>query len=140
MQAVTLDEVKRIAFVLAQKELVGDEPIPPFAHRFAGRLENCLAQAFVTFAKRQLYPMLADKASITFYLMIKNHPFLNGNKRIAVTTLMLLMYKNNFWLKIDPHQFYEFAVWIAKSPAVLQKEVVGAIKTFIKAHLISRSP
>jgi prophage maintenance system killer protein len=139
MKLITIDEVKRIAFVLAQKQLVGDEPIPDFRHRFSGRLENCLAQSNATYAQRQLYPTLLDKASITFYLMIKNHPFLNGNKRIAVTSLMLLMYKNNFWLKIDPWQFYEFAVWVAKSPAVIQKEVVLSIRTFIKSHLVKRS-
>jgi len=34
-----------------------------------------------------LYPTLVSKASFLFYLMIKNHPFQNGNKRIAITTL-----------------------------------------------------
>jgi len=139
MQFITVDEVKRVAFVLAQKQLVGDEPIPSFESRYAGKLENCLAQSAVTYAKRSLYPTLIDKASIIFYLIIKNHPFLNGNKRIAVTSLMLLMYKNNHWLKVDPRNFYEFAVWIASSPAKLQKEVVEAIKSFIKIHLIKRT-
>ena len=56
---------------------------------------------FQTFSAKSLYPSLAGKASMLFYLMIKNHPFLNGNKRIAIITLLMFLLRNNKWLKVD---------------------------------------
>jgi death-on-curing protein len=50
---------------------------------------------------KRLYPTLVATAAILFYLMIKNHPFQNGNKRIAITTLLTFLYNNNKWLRAD---------------------------------------
>ena len=63
-----------------------------------------------------------------FYLMIKNHPFQNGNKRIAMTTLFVFLYLNRKWLKVDSKELYNFAVWVAQSPAKLKDETVKAIE------------
>ena len=73
--------------------------------------------------------------SKTFYLMIKNHPFQNGNKRIAMTTLFVFLYKNKKWLKVDGQELYNFAVWVAGSPAKLKNEVVAGVEKFIKSYL-----
>lgn len=48
--------------------------------------------------------------------MIKNHPFQNGNKRIAMTTLFYALYINDLWIKVTNQELYNFAVWIAESP------------------------
>lgn len=71
-----------------------------------------------------------------FYLMIKNHPFVNGNKRIAMTTLLTFLYANNKWLKVDTQVMYNFTVWVAQSPPEFKEEVVKAIEKFIKKHII----
>lgn len=113
-----------------------DEPIPDFGTRYPGKLESCLAQAFQTFGKRDLYPGLFDKAAILFYLMIKNHPFLNGNKRIAVTTTITFLLLNKKWLKVENEMLYEMAVWVAKSNPQVKEGVVLAIKEFLKRNLI----
>lgn len=70
-----------------------------------------------------------------FYLMIKNHPFENGNKRIAMTTLLTFLYANNKWLKADTQELYNFTKWIAESPAQFKDEVVKAIEKFLKSHI-----
>lgn len=69
--------------------------------------------------------------------MIKNHPFQNGNKRIAMTTLMALLFKNNKWLIVDNQEMYNFAVWVAQSPAQLKNEVVLGIEKFFKKYLVT---
>lgn len=66
--------------------------------------------------------------------MIKNHPFQNGNKRIAVTTLLYFLYKNNKWLKIDNQRLYNFFRWVAKSDSVLKTETVQAIEKILKEN------
>lgn len=135
MKAITIGEVEYIAYKLAKIQMEWDEPIPDFGTRFPGVLESCLASAFQTYAKKELYPTLTDKSAILFYLMVKNHPFLNGNKRIAVTTLFTFLYLNNKWLGVTNDQLYQFAVWVAESQAQLKEGVVLAIKEFIKKNL-----
>jgi len=67
--------------------------------------------------------------------LIKNHPFQNGNKRIAVTSLLVFLYLNKKWLKVDPVQLYNFAKWVAQSPPELRDEVLLAINKFINKNI-----
>ena len=136
MQTITVKIVEHLALKLAQEMLAFDEPIPDFTTRYPHRLESCLATPFQTFAKKSLYSSLVTKASILFYLMIKNHPFQNGNKRIAMTTLMVFLFLNKKWIKVDTQELYNFTVWIAQSPPKLKNEVVKAIEKFIKTYLV----
>ena len=72
-----------------------------------------------------------------FYLMIKNHPFENGNKIIAVTALFTFLYMNGKWLEVNKQVLYNFAVWVAESPADLKDLVVEGIKRLLKEKLTS---
>lgn len=137
MKTITLSEVEYISFRLAKEKLEFNEPIPDFSSRFPNILESCLAVPFQKFSKKDIYPGLVDKASILFYLMIKNHPFQNGNKRVAMTTLFVFLYKNIKWLRVDGRELYNFAVWVAGSPAKLKDEVVLGITKFIKSYMIT---
>jgi len=137
IKPITIKELENIAFVLAKELLAFNEPIPDFNTRFPNILESCLATPFQKFGKIDLYKGLVAKAAILFYLMIKNHPFQNGNKRIAMTTLFYFLYKNKKWLKADNQELYNFAIWVAQSPSVLKNEVVKAIEKFISKHLIN---
>lgn len=134
-KTLSLKEVEYTAFRLAQEWLAFNEPIPDFSTRFPNILESCLATPFQSFARKSLYPNLISKASILFYLFIKNHPFQNGNKRIAITTLLVFLYKNKKWIKADTQELFNFTVWIAESPARYKEEAVRAILKFLKDHI-----
>ena len=135
MRIITIADVEYLAFRLAREHLSFDEPIPDFSTRFPNVLESCVVTPFQRFSGKALYPTLVDKASILFYLMIKNHPFQNGNKRIAITTLLAFLFGNGKWLKADTQEFYNFTVWVAQSPAGVNDQVVAAIQKFIRDHL-----
>ncbi|MGB8951499.1 MAG: type II toxin-antitoxin system death-on-curing family toxin [Candidatus Aminicenantales bacterium] len=139
MRLITLREVEYIAFRLAQEMLAFNEPIPDFSTRFPHILESCLAAPFQSFSKKPLYPGLISKASMLFYLMIKNHPFQNGNKRIAITTLFVFLYLNGKWIEVDTQELYNFTVWIAQSPPQFKSETVQAIEKFLRTHTIKLS-
>lgn len=136
MERLTVKEVEHIAVKLAQALLVFNEPIPDFSTRPPHILESCLATPFQTFGGKFVYSSFVTRASMLFYLMIKNHPFVNGNKRIAMTTLLTFLYANNKWLKVDTQVMYNFTVWVAQSPPEFKEEVVKAIEKFIKKHII----
>lgn len=136
MRRITVKIVEHLALTLAQEMLAFDEPIPDFATRYPNRLESCLATPFQTFEKKSLYSSFVSKAGTLFYLMIKNHPFQNGNKRIAMTTLMVFLFLNKKWIRVDTQELYNFTVWIAQSPPKLKNEVVKAVEKFIKTYLV----
>jgi death on curing protein len=135
MRPITIQEVEVLAHKLAKEQMSWDEPIPDFGTRYPGKLESALSNAFQTYGKKDLYPTLIDKAAITFYLMIKNHPFINGNKRIAVTALLVFLFVNDRWLRVGNEDLYQFAVWVAKSNPQTKDGVVLAIKEFISKNL-----
>jgi death-on-curing family protein len=138
MKTITVKEVEYVAFRLAKEMLAFNEPIPDFSTRFPNILESCLATPFQSFSGKSLYPSFIAKASILFYLLVKNHPFQNGNKRIAMTTLFVFLHKNGKWLKVDTQELYNFTVWIASSPRRLKDEAVKAIEKFLQAYLVNK--
>lgn len=62
-------------------------------------LTSALANPLQTFAGLDLYPSVFDKAVQLCFGIIKNHPFLDGNKRIGLHSLLILCHING--LKID---------------------------------------
>lgn len=136
MKFISIAEIEYLAFNLAKETMDFNEPIPAFSTRFPNILESCLGTPLQGFSGKSLYHGLIAKAAILFYLMVKNHPFQNGNKRIAMTTLFVLLHKNKKWLKVDNQELYNFATWIAASPARLKSETVKAVEKFIKTYLV----
>ncbi|MBU1092252.1 type II toxin-antitoxin system death-on-curing family toxin [Patescibacteria group bacterium] len=132
---LTIIEVKHISHALAKKLMEWDEPIPDFSTRFPNVLEKCLAAPRQTF-RGELYRGLISKAAILFYLLIKNHPFQNGNKRIAVTTVLVFLLKNGRWLKVDNQELYNFSRWVAESDPTVKDAVVDAIEKKFGDHLV----
>jgi death-on-curing protein len=132
---ITIGDVEYLAFRLAKEHLSFNEPIPDFSTRFPNVLGSCVLTPFQRFSGKALYRTLVAKAGILFYLMIKNHPFQNGNKRIAITTLLTFLYGNGKWLKADTQELYNFTVWVAMSPSPVKEQVVAAIEKFIRDHL-----
>jgi len=63
------------------------------------------------------------------------NPLRNGNKRIAITTLLTFLFANNKWLKADIQELYNFTVWIAQSPAQFKDEAVKAVEKFLRTHV-----
>lgn len=135
---ISIQEVELLPHRMAKEMLKWDEPIPGFETRFKNVLESCLYTPFQTYNKRNLCHGLIAQASILFYLMIKNHPFQNGNKRIAITTLFVFLSKNGKWVKVESQDLYQFAVWVASSPAQFMDEVLTAIEKFIRKNIVDR--
>lgn len=133
---ISVSDVQYVAHRLAKETMAWSEPIPDFSTRYTNALEQSIEAPFQAFGGKDLYPGLLKKTAILFYLMIKNHPFKNGNKRIAMTTMFYFLNRNGKWLKVDTKELYNFAKWVAESNAKLNEETVAAIETFLKAYMI----
>ena len=55
--------------------------------RDRGGLESSVYQPLQSFGDHDLYPSIVEKAAALGYLLIQNHPFLDGNKRIGHAAL-----------------------------------------------------
>ncbi len=136
-RGLSIAEVEYTAYSLAKKFMTWNEPIPPFGTRFPNVLESCLKAPFQTFKHRALYYGLVEKSAFLFYQMVKNHPFENGNKRIAVMALLLFLYKNKKWLRMENDELYRFAVRVAKSKPAEREETMSYIRNTIKIFLVA---
>jgi death-on-curing protein len=136
IKPVTLAHVESITHRLAKELMKFDEPIPDFSTRFPGVLESCLLAPLQMFSGKSLYKGLVEKAAVLFYFMVKNHPFQNGNKRVAMTTMLYFLHRNGKWLRVDNYELYKFAVWVAESSPKVKDETIQAIARFIKTYLV----
>lgn len=134
---LSVAEIEYVAHALAKQFMTWNEPIPDFDSRLPGILESCLVTPFQSFGGKDVYRGLIGKSSILFYLMVKNHPFKNGNKRIAMTALFYFLYENKKWLRVDNQELYNFARWVAESNPKLKEETVDAVAKFITTYIVN---
>lgn len=135
-----LADVEFIAFHLAKHLMEWNEPIPSFDTRFPQVLESCLITPFQKYDGRFLNKGLFRKGAVLFYLMIKNHPFQNGNKRIAVTTLLVFLATNKFTVRVSNQSLYKFARYVAVSRATMRERVVEEIENYIRSNSLRAGP
>jgi death-on-curing family protein len=133
---ISVADVEFSALQLAREFMEWGEPIPDFSTRFPDTLERCLANIRQTYNGKDLYPTLGDKVTMLFYTLIKDHPFQNGNKRLAVMSILFFLVQNNKWLKIEPKKLYKIAVLVAKSSPEDKDLIVEYISFIIKQNMV----
>ena len=57
-------------------------------------LHSSLSTIMQTFGGQELYSTLEEKAAHLLYFLVKNHPFVDGNKRIAATLFLWFLERN----------------------------------------------
>jgi death-on-curing family protein len=80
-----------------KKELVAKkEASDLFGQENNNKFKGILGSIYQTFGKKELYPSIEEKAAHLLYFIIKDHPFIDGNKRIASFLFVYFLDKNNF--------------------------------------------
>lgn len=62
--------------------------------RETGLLESAVARPHASFGGEDLYPRVIDKAAALCCGLTQNHPFVDGNKRIGVMAMLLMLRRN----------------------------------------------
>ena len=65
-----------------------------FANEKDDSFKSSIGQIYQTFAGEELYPSVEEKAAMLLYLVVKNHSFSDGNKRIAAMLFLWFMERN----------------------------------------------
>ena len=63
--------------------------------------ESSLTQISKGFGANDFYPTLEEKAATLLYLVVKNHSFVDGNKRIAAAYFLKFLEQNNMLMDSD---------------------------------------
>ena len=64
-----------------------------------GLLESALGQCRMAFGGRETYPSLAEKAAALCFSIVRNHPFVDGNKRTGHAAMEVFLVLNGYELQ-----------------------------------------
>ena len=62
---------------------------------------SSIGQIYQTWDGHDLYPSIEEKAAMLLYLVVKNHSFVDGNKRIAATLFLWFLQNNGILYRLD---------------------------------------
>jgi len=78
-------------------------------------LESALQQPQSGFGGRYLHNDIYEMAAAYIYHIIKNHPFIDGNKRTGIFSTINFLELNGCDLDLSQEQFYQLAIDVATS-------------------------
>ncbi len=99
-------------------------------------LESIINNIYQSFSGKDLYYSIEEKAANFLYLIIKNHTFIDGNKRIAATLFIYfldfnnILYKNNKQL-IDNNTLVAVTLLIAQSNPKEKNILIDLVMNFL---------
>ena len=102
--------------------------------RVNGNLESIFCNVFQSFGGVDVYKTLEEKASNLLYFMIKNHPFVDGNKRSGAYSFIWFLKNNNILNinKINPQTLTILTILIAESNPKDKEKMIGLILQILK--------
>lgn len=95
----------------------------PGVRNLAG-LESALAQPQQTFDGNDLYPTLEEKAAALLYSLCQNHPFTDGNKRVAFIAARSFLRRNGYDIEVETDEVVEIMTAVAQGDSTIEK--IGA--------------
>lgn len=88
-----IEAIKSLKEKFGSSELFGVEKDASF--------HSSIGQIYQTWEGKDLYPSIEEKAAMLLYLVVKNHSFVDGNKRIAATLFLWFMQNNGILYRPD---------------------------------------
>lgn len=87
-------------------------------------LESAVGRPQSSFANQDLYPNLFTKAAALLDSLIRNHPFVDGNKRTGMTAAALFLRRNGYQLKASQNDLVRTAMRAAQSQLTIEEIAV----------------
>lgn len=99
--------------------------------RDLGMLLSALGRPQAAFDEKDLYPDLFSKAAALMDSLVRNHPFVDGNKRTAITATVLFLRLNGYQLDVENTEMVRFTLACAQSQVSLV-EIADWFKCYSK--------
>ena len=92
--------------------------------RDIGLLESALETPFQTFDGKDLYPALIQKAARLGYSLVSNHPFVDGNKRIGIHTMLVFLAVNGVEIECTQKELIDIGLSLADGTMDAEKLLI----------------
>ena len=97
--------------------------------RDAGLLSSALSQPRMTYGGKFVHRTVFEKASAYGFHLCSNHPFIDGNKRVAFVVMVLFLSQNGYELTANEEEAFEMMMAVADG-----KVKKPALASWLKAH------
>jgi death-on-curing protein len=105
-----------------------DEALAIHAHQIAryggvlglrdrGLLESALAMPQTTFAGEHLHPSLPEQAAAYLFHLVKNHPFIDGNKRVGLACSLAFLHLNGIRVRATDDELVDLVIGVTEGRA-----------------------
>jgi len=134
---LTYENCQRIVAELKKELMQKEEAGDLFGNERDGSFEGVIKGLYQTFGGKELYPNIEDKASHILYLIIKDHPFSDGNKRSAAFLFVYFLDKSDYLYrqtgekKISDSALTALALLVAESDPKEKEIMVKIIKNLL---------
>ncbi|MBQ2930536.1 MAG: type II toxin-antitoxin system death-on-curing family toxin [Clostridia bacterium] len=98
--------------------------------RDLGLVDSALARATASFSGVEAHPSLISKAAAICCGLTKNHGFIDGNKRIGITTMLMIMRRNAVPLSYTQDELIHLGLSIAQG-----KFDVPEVEAWLQTHI-----
>jgi death-on-curing protein len=97
-------------------------------------LESALAQPRMTFGAKDLYPTIVDKAAALGFSLIRDHPFVDGNKRTGHAAIEVFLLLNGYEIHASVDEQEQMILQLAAGE--VQRK---AFTEWLRAHVVERT-
>jgi len=138
---------KKSAYILSYKESkkIIDEMKTEFTSELFGKekdesFKSSISTIYQTFDGKELYPSIEEKSANLLYFIVKNHSFIDGNKRIGATLFLYFMNKNKFLYKengakrIADNALVAITLMIAESKPEEKETIIKVVVNLINGE------
>jgi death on curing protein len=120
---LTLDEV--LAIHADQIERYGGS----LGIRDRGLLESALAMPEATFSGSELHATPDEKAAAYLFHLVKNHPFVDGNKRVGLAVALTFLALNDILVGATDDELVDLVLGVAEG-----RRSKADVAVFLEAH------
>jgi prophage maintenance system killer protein len=132
---VTAEELKNAIFELKKDLLKKGEATEIFAtDRRRNSVEEIIGNVFQGFGGKDVYPTVEEKAANLLYFVVKNHPFVDGNKRTGAFSFVWFLNKAGILNRREftPEALTVLTILVAESDPKEKDRVIGLILNLLK--------
>ena len=118
--------------VLELHRLVVEQTGGSGAIRDLGLLQSAVAQPRMTFEGRDLYTSIEEKTAALGFSLIRNHPFVDGNKRVGHAAMETFLSLNSYELTASVEESEHIIVRVADASASREE-----LAEWLRAHMVA---
>lgn len=136
-RALDYEEAKRSIESLKNRLVRDKQATQIFGQEVGGKLQGVLGNLQQTFGGKPLYKSTEERAAHLLYLVIKDHPFVDGNKRIGSLLFLLYLIENNLYMsrkgerRIDDVALTALALLVAESKPSQKETMVKLMVSLV---------